>query len=177
MQWIEYDNWDPQRAAADQGVDVDAPGLLREPGQHAAVPSVPRAARHGRRRSSTCPGTDSRQSVKIAADGRGLRDQHRAAQLLQPPGGPALGAALRGRCPNVRIMEIDIDDVPWKTELVTNPPRIENGYILVPTAPGWGADIVEDVLKEHPLKAESRYRVLTVTCSARRRSSPARRRW
>ena len=58
--------------------------------------------------------------------------------------------------PNVRIMEIDIDDVPWKTQLVSNPPMIENGYILVPTAPGWGADIVEDVLKEHPLKAESR---------------------
>ena len=58
--------------------------------------------------------------------------------------------------PNIRIMEIDIDDVPWKTQLVTTPPKIENGYIHVPKAPGWGADIVEDVLKEHPLKAESR---------------------
>jgi galactonate dehydratase len=58
--------------------------------------------------------------------------------------------------PNIRIMEIDIDDVPWKTQLVSTPPKIENGYIHVPKAPGWGADIVEDVLKEHPLKAESR---------------------
>ena len=53
--------------------------------------------------------------------------------------------------PNIRIMEIDIDDVPWKTQLVSNPPTIENGQILVPTAPGWGADIVEDVLREHPV--------------------------
>ncbi|MBV9580006.1 MAG: mandelate racemase/muconate lactonizing enzyme family protein, partial [Chloroflexi bacterium] len=54
--------------------------------------------------------------------------------------------------PNIRIMEIDIDDVPWKTQLVSNPPTIENGQILVPTAPGWGADIVEDVLREHPVR-------------------------
>jgi L-alanine-DL-glutamate epimerase-like enolase superfamily enzyme len=53
--------------------------------------------------------------------------------------------------PNIRIMEIDIDDVPWKTELVSTPPTIENGHILVPKGPGWGADIVEDVLEEHPV--------------------------
>jgi L-alanine-DL-glutamate epimerase-like enolase superfamily enzyme len=51
--------------------------------------------------------------------------------------------------PNVRIMEIDVDDVPWKKQLVTNPPTIEDGHILLPTGPGWGADIDEDVLREH----------------------------
>jgi L-alanine-DL-glutamate epimerase-like enolase superfamily enzyme len=51
--------------------------------------------------------------------------------------------------PNVRIMEIDIDDVPWKADLVTCPPTIENGYIMRPTAPGWGADINEEILAEH----------------------------
>jgi L-alanine-DL-glutamate epimerase-like enolase superfamily enzyme len=56
--------------------------------------------------------------------------------------------------PNVRIMEIDIDDVAWKRELVTVPPVIENGEILVPTGPGWGADINEDVLRAHPLRRE-----------------------
>src|SRR5215208_1323745 len=48
--------------------------------------------------------------------------------------------------PNVRIMEIDVDDVPWKRDLVTRPPTIENGYIQLPTRPGWGAEIVEEVL-------------------------------
>jgi galactonate dehydratase len=51
--------------------------------------------------------------------------------------------------PNVRIMEIDIDDVPWKKDLVTRPPVIENGEFVVPTAPGWGAEVNEEVLKEH----------------------------
>ena len=52
--------------------------------------------------------------------------------------------------PNVRIMEIDIDDVPWKAELVTRPPGIKDGHIHVPTGPGWGADIDEKVLRAHP---------------------------
>src|SRR5436305_2036831 len=41
--------------------------------------------------------------------------------------------------PNFRIMEIDIDDVPWKDDLVTLPPVIENGALVVPSGPGWGA--------------------------------------
>ena len=52
--------------------------------------------------------------------------------------------------PNVRIMEIDIDDVPWKDTLVTAKPEIQAGHVLIPTAPGWGADIDERVLAEHP---------------------------
>jgi L-alanine-DL-glutamate epimerase-like enolase superfamily enzyme len=51
--------------------------------------------------------------------------------------------------PNVRIMEIDIDDVPWKAELVSRPPVIEEGHILLPTEPGWGAEINEEALREH----------------------------
>ncbi len=52
--------------------------------------------------------------------------------------------------PNVRIMEIDIDDVPWKDDLVTNPPVIEDGYLVIPEAPGWGADVNEEALRAHP---------------------------
>jgi L-alanine-DL-glutamate epimerase-like enolase superfamily enzyme len=54
--------------------------------------------------------------------------------------------------PNFRVMEIDIDDVPWKDDLVTVPPVIENGELVVPTGPGWGADIDEAVVRQHPPK-------------------------
>jgi L-alanine-DL-glutamate epimerase-like enolase superfamily enzyme len=54
--------------------------------------------------------------------------------------------------PNFRIMEVDIDDVPWKDDLVTEPPRIDNGHLIMPTKPGWGADINEDMVKRHPPK-------------------------
>jgi galactonate dehydratase len=54
--------------------------------------------------------------------------------------------------PNFRIMEIDIDDVPWKDELVTNPPVIRDGHFLLPSAPGWGTDINEEAVRAHPPK-------------------------
>ena len=54
--------------------------------------------------------------------------------------------------PNFRIMEIDIDDVPWKDDLVTEPPVIENGHLILPKKPGWGADVDEAAVKRHPPK-------------------------
>ncbi len=60
-----------------------------------------------------------------------------------------VSASLCAVLPNVRIMEIDIDDVPWKDELVTQPPEIINGYMKVPTGPGWGTDLNEKVAREH----------------------------
>jgi L-alanine-DL-glutamate epimerase-like enolase superfamily enzyme len=47
-------------------------------------------------------------------------------------------------------MEIDIDDVKWKDDIVTLPPVIENGELLLPTGPGWGADIYETFVRAHP---------------------------
>ena len=61
-----------------------------------------------------------------------------------------VAAQFCGTLPNVKIMEIDIDDVPWKTELMTNPPVIKDGYIEVPQGPGWGTAINEEVLRAHP---------------------------
>lgn len=61
-----------------------------------------------------------------------------------------MSAHLCAAMPNFSIMEIDIDDVPWKDDLVSHPPVIENGELIVPTRPGWGADVNEDVIKAHP---------------------------
>jgi galactonate dehydratase len=58
-------------------------------------------------------------------------------------------AHLTACVPNVRIMEVDIDDVPWKDELVDHPPVIENGELLIPSGPGWGADLDEAVARKH----------------------------
>jgi L-alanine-DL-glutamate epimerase-like enolase superfamily enzyme len=52
--------------------------------------------------------------------------------------------------PNARILEIDVDDVPWRDDLVTTTPRVADGVLQVPAGPGWGADVVEEVLAEHP---------------------------
>lgn len=54
--------------------------------------------------------------------------------------------------PNFRIMEIDIDSCPWRDEFVTAVPQIENGELLLPTAPGWGADVNEAAVRARPPK-------------------------
>ena len=52
--------------------------------------------------------------------------------------------------PNVRIQEIDIDDVPWKDDLTGGPLTFHEGGILdIPTKPGWGVDLDEDVARAH----------------------------
>lgn len=61
-----------------------------------------------------------------------------------------ISASLCAVLPNVRIMEIDVDDVPWREDMVTNVPRIENGYLTIPSGTGWGTEMVEEVLKAHP---------------------------
>ena len=61
-----------------------------------------------------------------------------------------MSASLCAVLPNVRIMEIDIDDVPWKDDLTTHVPDITNGYMKTPTRPGWGTDLNEEVAKAHP---------------------------
>ena len=45
-------------------------------------------------------------------------------------------AGLCAVIPNVRIMEIDIDDVSWKDALVTSRPGIIVGHVVVLSSPG-----------------------------------------
>ncbi len=52
--------------------------------------------------------------------------------------------------PNFRVMEIDIDDVPWKDDLVTIVPDIVDGCLALPTGPGWGTDLNEEAIRAHP---------------------------
>ena len=61
-----------------------------------------------------------------------------------------MSASLCAVLSNVRIMEIDIDDVPWKDELVTNAPEIAAVYMTIPKGPGWGTAINEEVARAHP---------------------------
>ncbi len=51
--------------------------------------------------------------------------------------------------PNVRIMEVDIDDVPWKDDLTGGPLTFEDGGLAIPEAAGWGVDLDEAVARAH----------------------------
>ncbi|MEX0428627.1 mandelate racemase/muconate lactonizing enzyme family protein [Nocardioides sp. DS6] len=52
--------------------------------------------------------------------------------------------------PNVAILEVDVDAVPWRDDLVT-PPAVKDGTLTISTAPGWGCEVDEDALRAHPM--------------------------
>ena len=51
---------------------------------------------------------------------------------------------------NLRILETDVDAVPWRDEIVTALPDIRAGFLHLPTAPGLGTDLNEAAIAEHP---------------------------
>jgi galactonate dehydratase len=64
--------------------------------------------------------------------------------------GSLMSAHFCAAIPNFQVMEIDIDDVPWKDALITHPPVIDGGELLIPTGSGWGAEVNEEVIQAHP---------------------------
>lgn len=52
--------------------------------------------------------------------------------------------------PNFYIHELDVDDAPWRDDLMTHPFTIEEGHLLLPNRPGLGSDLVEAELLKHP---------------------------
>lgn len=66
--------------------------------------------------------------------------------------GDLISAHFAATIPNLRIMEFDVDDIPWKSDFLTGELVVENGDLLLPTGPGWGFDVDEKGLAAHPVK-------------------------
>ena len=47
-------------------------------------------------------------------------------------------------------MESEIEDVPWKDDIVDSAPEIADGYMKIPTGPGWGIELDETKIAKHP---------------------------
>ena len=55
--------------------------------------------------------------------------------------------------PNVRIMEMDVDQAPWVNDLTTNGVVIKDGYVRLPDGVGWGTEVNEAVVRGHPARS------------------------
>ena len=91
------------------------------------------------------------ESVKMAA----MADAYEvnvASHNFNGPLANIMSAHFCAAIPNFRIMEFDVDEVPWKTKLLTNPYVIENGELLLPTGAGWGTVVNEAIIRAHPAK-------------------------
>jgi galactonate dehydratase len=52
--------------------------------------------------------------------------------------------------PNFFILEFDVDDAPWRDDIMTHPLQVENGTMKIPERPGLGSDLIEEQLLKHP---------------------------
>lgn len=66
-----------------------------------------------------------------------------------------MNAHFSAAVPNLRIMETDIDRIPWDHELFTHVPEIVDGYLVMPDRPGWGTEPVEAAFEAHPPRGQS----------------------
>lgn len=148
LMWLEIDSYDPTALA-----------LIRS---RAAMPIASCESLFGRRQFRPfldayamdvaivdVPWNGILESVKIAAMAEAY-EVNVAPHNFYGHISTLMSAHFCAAVPNFRIMEIDIDDVPWKDELVTVPPVIEQGHLVLPTGPGWGAEVNEAVIRAHP---------------------------
>src|SRR5438876_5541559 len=153
MQWVEYDNWDPQallqikQSTSTRLASLESLVTTRQYRPFLELHAVDVAI-------IDVPWNGFSQAVQIGRMAETYEINiapHNYYSHLADLHSLHLCAVL----PNVRIMEIDIDDVPWKADLVSRPPVIEDGHILLSTAPGWGAEVNEEVLRAHPWPGSS----------------------
>ncbi|HEV3347239.1 MAG TPA: mandelate racemase/muconate lactonizing enzyme family protein [Methylomirabilota bacterium] len=148
MQWVEYDNWDPQallqikQSTTTRLASLESLVSTRQYRPFLELHAVDVAI-------IDVPWNGFSQAVQIGRMAETYEINiapHNYYSHLADLHSLHLCAVL----PNVRIMEIDIDDVAWKADLVTKPPVIKDGHIFLPEGPGWGAEINEEVLRAHP---------------------------
>jgi galactonate dehydratase len=61
-----------------------------------------------------------------------------------------VSAAICATIPNLFIQEFDVDDAPWRDEIMIHPFEIRNGHLQLSDRPGLGSDLIEAELLKHP---------------------------
>ncbi len=64
-----------------------------------------------------------------------------------------MNAHFAASVPNLRIMETDIDRLPWDNEIFTRGPAIVDGYLILDDTPGWGTEPNLEALAKYPPKS------------------------
>lgn len=75
-----------------------------------------------------------------------------ASHNFSGPLSAVISAHFAAVVPNFRIMELDVDEVPWKPQFLTEPYAVVDGAFVPPSGPGWGTEVDEAALRAHPAK-------------------------
>ena len=150
LTWLEIDIHDPEALA-----------LIRQAG---GVPIASLESLHGMRSYRAYFERGAADVAIIDVLWNGLWESHRIATLadayevnIAPHNysgdlASLISAHLCAVVPNFRIMEYEVDDVPWKDEFYTHPCVVENGELVLSDRPGWGCDINEESVRARPVK-------------------------
>ena len=148
LTWLEADLMSPKALAA---VRAAVP-----------VPIASLEALHGRRAYQPFLDADAVDIAIIDVLWNGLGEATKIAALAEThdvnvaphnfygPLADLMSAHFCAALPNVEIMEIEGDDVPWKYQLLSAAPQLRDGRFMMPSAPGWGAEIDMNALEAHP---------------------------
>lgn len=103
-------------------------------------------------RPDVCLAGGLSHSKKIAA----LAEAHHVGVVPHNPLSPVSTAAciqLAACIPNFAMQEYPRgEQEPPKSEIVKNPLRVENGFLVVPDAPGLGVELAPDAMERHPYR-------------------------
>ena len=148
LDWLEVDNFDP--------------GVLAQVRQGTRIPIASCETLSGRRQLRPYLEQRAIDVAIIDVPWNGIYEAMRMAALADSfdinvathnfcgPIATLMSAHFCAAVPNFRVMEMDVVQVPWTNDLLTNAPTIEDGYMRLPDGPGWGADVDEEALKAHP---------------------------
>jgi galactonate dehydratase len=100
------------------------------------------------------------------AELRAIAVMAETCQVLVAPHNPlgpvATAAALQVAfsIPNFALLEMKVDDVPWRNQLLTRPLVPVDGYFERPAGPGLGIEVDWEVARAHPYQAQDLPRAL-----------------
>jgi len=69
-----------------------------------------------------------------------------------------VSAHVSATVPNFYVQELDVDDAPWRDDIMTHPLEIADGHLLLNNRPGLGADLIEEEMAKRPVRDRYPYR-------------------
>lgn len=143
-------------------MDTRYPEALRYIREGTTIPVASCETLYGRREFRPFFERGSMDTAIVDVPYNGILESHKIAWMADAyevnvaphnfysPLATAMSSHFAAAVPNLRIMEIDNDFVPWYHDLVTVAPRVEGGHLELLAGPGWGTEVNEETVRAHP---------------------------
>jgi galactonate dehydratase len=150
-------------------MDIRDPSALRYIRSRTTIPVASGESLFGRREYRPFFEHGSMDSVIIDVPWNGLGESLKIAAMADAyevnvaphnfysPLATMMSMHLCAIVPNVRIMETDVDQAPWVSDLVTVTPEIRDGHVYLPEGVGWGTEVNEAAVRAHPAAGVDAY--------------------